>query len=51
MPQMAPMWWELLFLTFSLMMIMMVMMMYHYPTNKKLHLKKMKNIKQPNWKW
>nr|UYA97450.1 ATP synthase F0 subunit 8 [Megacopta cribraria]UYA97463.1 ATP synthase F0 subunit 8 [Megacopta cribraria]UYA97476.1 ATP synthase F0 subunit 8 [Megacopta cribraria] len=53
MPQMAPLWWEYLFLSFSTLMMIMMIIIYHNPNvqpskNTKMS-KKMMN--QMNWPW
>nr|UPL65237.1 ATPase subunit 8 [Ectatops sp.] len=51
MPQMAPLWWEYLYLMNSLLMIIISTLIYHnkmnYPIKQTLKYKKL--IK--NWKW
>nr|QWX95523.1 ATP synthase subunit 8 [Pephricus paradoxus] len=51
MPQMAPLWWELLFIMFILSFMLMNTIMYYNKMNlpKKLLLVKM--INQFKWKW
>nr|YP_010535288.1 ATP synthase F0 subunit 8 [Megacopta horvathi]UYA97775.1 ATP synthase F0 subunit 8 [Megacopta horvathi] len=53
MPQMAPLWWEYLFILFSMMMIMMMIIIYHNPYIKTSGEKPgdKKPFKQMNWKW
>uniref|UniRef100_UPI00315D34A1 ATP synthase F0 subunit 8 n=1 Tax=Centrotypus assamensis TaxID=3038120 RepID=UPI00315D34A1 len=50
MPQMAPMWWLSIMLTFNTMMVMLMCMMYF---NKKMMMKKTNNWSKSkiNWKW
>nr|YP_010311843.1 ATP synthase F0 subunit 8 [Leptocorisa costalis]UNA68827.1 ATP synthase F0 subunit 8 [Leptocorisa costalis] len=52
MPQMAPLWWELLFTMFVTSFMLMIMIMYF---NKMMKSKKIKTIiittKQKQWKW
>nr|UPL65562.1 ATPase subunit 8 [Dicranocephalus sp.] len=52
MPQMAPLWWELLFFFTIICFLMMNIIMYFY---KQYSMKKLdqKHIKTPqlNWKW
>nr|UYA97736.1 ATP synthase F0 subunit 8 [Megacopta cribriella] len=52
MPQMAPLWWEYLFIMFSMTMSMLLMMIYHWPHIKSnnLHYNK-KGMNQMNWMW
>nr|AVJ52286.1 ATP synthase F0 subunit 8 [Odontoscelis lineola] len=52
MPQMAPLYWEVLFFIFILSMMMMAIIIYHQPkissSTKSTFLK---SISQLNWKW
>nr|YP_010315908.1 ATP synthase F0 subunit 8 [Leptocorisa lepida]UNA68814.1 ATP synthase F0 subunit 8 [Leptocorisa lepida] len=52
MPQMAPIWWEMLFLMFLMMFMLMNSIIYF---NKTMTMMKMKKesikIKQIKWKW
>nr|AZL35858.1 ATP synthase F0 subunit 8 [Cosmoscarta mandarina] len=51
MPQMAPMWWITLFMTFNLMFLLLNMLMYFiFNLNNKIKSMKMKKS-QMNWKW
>nr|UPL65884.1 ATPase subunit 8 [Mecomma ambulans] len=54
MPQMAPIWWSMMFLIFILTYFMVMIMVYFSPKNKKNE--KMsesinKTTKLLNWKW
>nr|AKE36793.1 ATP synthase F0 subunit 8 [Rubiconia intermedia] len=52
MPQMAPMWWEIMFIIFSMIYICMSTMIY-FSTNK-LTTNQLKNkslTNQYNWEW
>nr|UPL65367.1 ATPase subunit 8 [Nithecus jacobaeae] len=51
MPQMSPMWWEILFIMFNMTLIMMNIMIYWQksPKTSKNLMKMMKN--SMNWKW
>uniref|UniRef100_UPI0030DF4B67 ATP synthase F0 subunit 8 n=1 Tax=Mecidea indica TaxID=3127717 RepID=UPI0030DF4B67 len=53
MPQMAPMWWEILFIMFIMSFILMNIMMYFFNKMKTNMNKKEKsnNINQMNWMW
>nr|YP_010866023.1 ATP synthase F0 subunit 8 [Piezodorus guildinii]WGT93131.1 ATP synthase F0 subunit 8 [Piezodorus guildinii]DAZ87550.1 TPA_asm: ATP synthase F0 subunit 8 [Piezodorus guildinii] len=53
MPQMSPMWWEILFLLFISFYIMMNIMLYFNKKNNSIKNNKnmMKHNKQINWKW
>nr|AWN56302.1 ATP synthase F0 subunit 8 [Neomegalotomus parvus] len=51
MPQMAPLWWELLFIMFIIMFMLMNMIIYY---NKNITINNKKNCinyKNYNWKW
>nr|YP_010222644.1 ATP synthase F0 subunit 8 [Sastragala esakii]UCC46107.1 ATP synthase F0 subunit 8 [Sastragala esakii] len=52
MPQMSPMWWEILFIEFMLLLMIMLIMIYH---NKKMMNNKSHSLnnvyKQMIWKW
>nr|YP_002791162.1 ATP synthase F0 subunit 8 [Dysdercus cingulatus]ABZ01998.1 ATP synthase F0 subunit 8 [Dysdercus cingulatus] len=51
MPQMAPLWWELLYMTTTMMLILTAIIIYH---SKNIELNsKIKSYKkmQKNWKW
>nr|UPL65393.1 ATPase subunit 8 [Parathyginus sp.] len=52
MPQMAPLWWEMLYMLFITMMIMTNILLY-WNKNKNLNNKNymMNNPKYMNWKW
>nr|YP_010222618.1 ATP synthase F0 subunit 8 [Plautia lushanica]UCC46081.1 ATP synthase F0 subunit 8 [Plautia lushanica] len=52
MPQMAPLWWEILFMMFILSFIMMIIMIY-FSLQNNIHKKSMQmnNINQMNWMW
>nr|QWX95537.1 ATP synthase subunit 8 [Lucullia flavovittata] len=53
MPQMAPLWWELLFFTFIMSFIIMNIIMYFNKINYPKMINKMENkmINQFKWKW
>uniref|UniRef100_A0AAU7YS11 ATP synthase F0 subunit 8 n=1 Tax=Rhopalus nigricornis TaxID=3151526 RepID=A0AAU7YS11_9HEMI len=51
MPQMSPLWWEMLYIMFIMMFMIMIIIMYY---NKNFKLKSIiynKKINQLNWKW
>nr|UPL65627.1 ATPase subunit 8 [Gralliclava horrens] len=52
MPQMAPLWWEILFILFIMSFMIMNTIIYYNktPTPLQKHLKSMK-INQFKWKW
>nr|UCC46042.1 ATP synthase F0 subunit 8 [Microdeuterus sp. HEM078] len=52
MPQMAPLWWETLFLSFIIMMMIVMIMLYH-DVYANIYSSGMKMIseKNINWKW
>nr|UPL65523.1 ATPase subunit 8 [Macropes robustus] len=51
MPQMAPLWWEILYLTFIILFLMMNTIMF-FSFNKKIKTSiTSTNIKTLNWKW
>nr|YP_009754532.1 ATP synthase F0 subunit 8 [Myrmus lateralis]QIN90640.1 ATP synthase F0 subunit 8 [Myrmus lateralis] len=53
MPQMAPLWWEILFMVFIMLFILMSIVIYYntmmLPKNQKYSNNKIYN--QMNWKW
>nr|AVJ52266.1 ATP synthase F0 subunit 8 [Calliphara nobilis] len=52
MPQMAPLYWEILFIMFLTSMMVMMTIIFHMPWNKiKSNNINKKTIKQINWKW
>nr|YP_010026161.1 ATP synthase F0 subunit 8 [Mattiphus splendidus]QOQ37013.1 ATP synthase F0 subunit 8 [Mattiphus splendidus] len=52
MPQMAPLWWESLFIMFIILFLIMSMIIYHLIKPKKMKLKSLnKMVYQMNWKW
>nr|UPL65679.1 ATPase subunit 8 [Homoeocerus unipunctatus] len=52
MPQMAPLWWESLFIFFILSFLFMNMIMFFNKNNKPINLnEKMMKINQLKWKW
>nr|DAZ87563.1 TPA_asm: ATP synthase F0 subunit 8 [Dichelops melacanthus] len=52
MPQMSPLWWEILFIIFFMTFIIMNSMIYFMTQNKIKQMKKDKNEqKQMNWLW
>nr|YP_009643366.1 ATP synthase F0 subunit 8 [Adrisa magna]AMR74997.1 ATP synthase F0 subunit 8 [Adrisa magna] len=52
MPQMAPLWWEILFILFITLFIIMSMMIYHMPYIKSGSSNMWHKIpNQLNWKW
>nr|YP_009654878.1 ATP synthase F0 subunit 8 [Scotinophara lurida]QCI09446.1 ATP synthase F0 subunit 8 [Scotinophara lurida] len=52
MPQMAPLWWEILFIVFVMLFIMINIFIYFSPNNslKKIN-KKSELFKELTWKW
>nr|YP_010736676.1 ATP synthase F0 subunit 8 [Urochelellus acutihumeralis]WEM32434.1 ATP synthase F0 subunit 8 [Urochelellus acutihumeralis] len=51
MPQMMPMWWEMLMMTFLLSMMSFQINIYHYKTMSKSKNKFQSKNMQPTWKW
>nr|QWX95520.1 ATP synthase subunit 8 [Salapia nigra] len=52
MPQMAPLWWELLFFMFIISFLAMNMIIFYNKTNsQKMKMNLMKEINQFKWKW
>nr|YP_010865769.1 ATP synthase F0 subunit 8 [Sclomina parva]WGT89721.1 ATP synthase F0 subunit 8 [Sclomina parva]WGT89734.1 ATP synthase F0 subunit 8 [Sclomina parva]WGT89747.1 ATP synthase F0 subunit 8 [Sclomina parva]WGT89760.1 ATP synthase F0 subunit 8 [Sclomina parva]WGT89773.1 ATP synthase F0 subunit 8 [Sclomina parva] len=52
MPQMAPIWWTMLFIMFNTTLIIMMMMMYfQVDTQPKTKKQFTSYIKYYNWKW
>nr|AVJ52276.1 ATP synthase F0 subunit 8 [Eurygaster testudinaria] len=52
MPQMAPLYWEILFFMFIMSLIMMSIMIYHLPKiSTSIKNIQGQGIKQINWKW
>nr|AVJ52292.1 ATP synthase F0 subunit 8 [Psacasta exanthematica] len=51
MPQMAPLYWEVLFFTFMLSMLLTSIIMYHVPKIKETKSTMKQSINQINWKW
>nr|YP_009485685.1 ATP synthase F0 subunit 8 [Carbula sinica]AVZ00821.1 ATP synthase F0 subunit 8 [Carbula sinica] len=52
MPQMAPLWWEMLFIMFILTFILMNIMIYfNMKISQKFYKNNYNSIKQFNWKW
>nr|WGT89643.1 ATP synthase F0 subunit 8 [Sclomina pallens] len=52
MPQMAPIWWTMLFIMFNTTLIIMMMMMYfQVDTQPKTSKQFTSHIKYYNWKW
>nr|AVJ52280.1 ATP synthase F0 subunit 8 [Hyperoncus lateritius] len=52
MPQMAPLYWELLFMMFILSLIMMSIIIYHLPKIPTLQkTEKSSQTEDINWKW
>nr|YP_009040486.1 ATP synthase F0 subunit 8 [Peirates arcuatus]AHF21747.1 ATP synthase F0 subunit 8 [Peirates arcuatus] len=52
MPQMAPLWWSILFLTFFVSFLMMCIIMHFQNTQESAKtLKETPEIKMMNWKW
>nr|AVJ52288.1 ATP synthase F0 subunit 8 [Odontotarsus robustus] len=52
MPQMAPLYWELLFFLFIMSMIIMSTIIYHVPKISKISgSTEQRSINQINWKW
>nr|UCC45977.1 ATP synthase F0 subunit 8 [Eumenotes sp. HEM140] len=52
MPQMAPMWWEILYMMFLILFLFMISFIYHYKI--KYYITKSEtgyNKNQMNWKW
>nr|AVJ52289.1 ATP synthase F0 subunit 8 [Orsilochides guttata] len=52
MPQMAPLYWETLFIMFILSLILMSIIIYHMTSSKMISTTSQKMMtKQINWKW
>nr|YP_010373827.1 ATPase subunit 8 [Arocatus melanocephalus]UPI55354.1 ATPase subunit 8 [Arocatus melanocephalus] len=51
MPQMSPMWWEILFLTFNLMLMLMMIMIYWMKNTSVKKINKNYSSKEILWKW
>nr|YP_010714105.1 ATP synthase F0 subunit 8 [Menida musiva]WDD39668.1 ATP synthase F0 subunit 8 [Menida musiva] len=52
MPQMAPLWWEMLFILFIYMYFMINIMIYFIKKSEmKTNMKFNKSLKQLNWMW
>nr|YP_010222592.1 ATP synthase F0 subunit 8 [Neojurtina typica]UCC46055.1 ATP synthase F0 subunit 8 [Neojurtina typica] len=52
MPQMSPMWWEILFLVFTLSFILINIFIYHYKQEQIKYKSSSKlNMSQYNWMW
>nr|QWX95536.1 ATP synthase subunit 8 [Laminiceps obscurior] len=52
MPQMAPLWWELMFFMFTISFIIMNMIIfYNKHNNQKMKMPYMKETMQFKWKW
>nr|UBQ33985.1 ATP synthase F0 subunit 8 [Cysteochila lineata] len=51
MPQMAPMWWSLMYLLSLTTVFLMVVMMFFNKNQKSNTMKSKINIKSINWKW
>nr|UOA67860.1 ATPase subunit 8 [Deraeocoris sp.] len=53
MPQMSPMWWMTLLLTFMMMYLMIMMTIYSFKiyNKKSKNIKILKSKKFLNWKW
>nr|YP_010363554.1 ATP synthase F0 subunit 8 [Atkinsoniella wui]UNZ12655.1 ATP synthase F0 subunit 8 [Atkinsoniella wui] len=50
MPQMAPMWWTSLMLTFMLSFLLMMSLLYFNTMSNSMMMKQNKTV-QMNWKW
>nr|UPL65471.1 ATPase subunit 8 [Cryptorhamphus sp.] len=51
MPQMSPLWWETLFISFTLILMLMNVILFYNKMNKSESEYKKYNKKQINWKW
>nr|QCI09368.1 ATP synthase F0 subunit 8 [Lygaeus sp. FS-2019] len=51
MPQMSPMWWEILFVTFNMMFLMINIIMYWNIGGESKLFSSNLNKKETNWKW
>nr|QWX95529.1 ATP synthase subunit 8 [Latimbus concolor] len=51
MPQMAPLWWEILFLLFIMNFMMMSTIIYHNKMYSPKQMKMKYKINQFKWKW
>nr|WGH58954.1 ATP synthase F0 subunit 8 [Urochela rubra] len=51
MPQMSPMWWEILMITFMLIMFMFMLTIYHNNMTKNKPMMYSTKISQLKWSW
>nr|YP_010705019.1 ATP synthase F0 subunit 8 [Sciocoris lateralis]WCQ78557.1 ATP synthase F0 subunit 8 [Sciocoris lateralis] len=53
MPQMAPLWWELLYITFTITLFIVAILVFYTNNNLNKNTNNMmkKTIKQSNWSW
>nr|AJF94299.1 ATP synthase F0 subunit 8 [Corizus sp. 'albomarginatus'] len=51
MPQMSPLWWELLYIMFILLFMIMMIIIYYNKNYKYKNNIISKKINQLNWKW
>nr|ASY97600.1 ATP synthase F0 subunit 8 [Pyrrhocoris tibialis]UEP16596.1 ATP synthase F0 subunit 8 [Pyrrhocoris tibialis] len=51
MPQMSPLWWEMLYILTTSMMIMTSIIIYHNKTINSKNNPMKYNLKTPSWKW
>nr|AGO28094.1 ATP synthase F0 subunit 8 [Ischnobaenella hainana]QZI86064.1 ATPase subunit 8 [Ischnobaenella hainana] len=51
MPQMAPMWWTMMFSMFNMSMIIMCIMIYFQKNTMPMKINLKSKIKKMNWKW
>nr|YP_002791227.1 ATP synthase F0 subunit 8 [Aeschyntelus notatus]ABZ01972.1 ATP synthase F0 subunit 8 [Aeschyntelus notatus] len=51
MPQMAPLWWETLYIIFIFMFMIMIMIIYYNKSYSPKSNNYKKKINQLNWKW
>nr|AVJ52299.1 ATP synthase F0 subunit 8 [Symphylus caribbeanus] len=52
MPQMAPLYWEVLFIMFVISLVLMSVIIYHSPKISSVsEMKSTMDINQINWKW
>uniref|UniRef100_A0AAU7YS58 ATP synthase F0 subunit 8 n=1 Tax=Rhopalus qinlinganus TaxID=3151527 RepID=A0AAU7YS58_9HEMI len=51
MPQMSPLWWEMLYIIFIMMFMIMIIIMYYNKTTELKNNIHNKKINQLNWKW
>uniref|UniRef100_A0AAU7YS00 ATP synthase F0 subunit 8 n=1 Tax=Rhopalus tibetanus TaxID=3151528 RepID=A0AAU7YS00_9HEMI len=51
MPQMSPLWWEMLYIIFIIMFMIMIIIIYYNKSHKLNYKTNDKKINQQYWKW